>query len=137
MQDPLRRRSGNLAKSWTPERRGPLEFVVASRLPYAAILEYGGEITPKNAKALAIPVGEALTEAGVPRQTGPRKYEDLFLLRTKAGKALLARRTGKGALEVMYVLKEKVTIPAFRYASEAVKAATDRAIREIKRALAK
>ncbi len=51
---------------------------------YAAVQEFGTQgknpespfpdIVPKNAKTLAVPVGPALTPAGVPRYVGPRDY---------------------------------------------------------------
>lgn len=38
---------------------------------YAAVQEFGAVITPKQAKVLSVPVGEALTGAGVPRYSSP------------------------------------------------------------------
>lgn len=77
----LKRRTGALARSVTGKSlyvdglpairvgifRGPATV-------YAGIQESGGTIYPKRARALAVPVNEALTPAGVERYGGPRNY---------------------------------------------------------------
>jgi phage gpG-like protein len=98
-------------------------------LRYAAIHEFGGTITAKNVKNLAIP----LTKEA--KQKSPRDIEGLFFIKSKKGKALLVRdkrlHTKKGArrknagkiigppqeseLEPLYVLKHSVTIPERSY----------------------
>lgn len=59
-------------------------------LLYAKAQEEGAEILPKNAKALAMPVGNAVTAGGQPRYDGPRSYPgDLkFIPFTKSGIAI-------------------------------------------------
>jgi len=42
-------------------------MVAGQGLPYAPIHEHGGTIVPKNGTYLTIPIGEALTDAGVAR----------------------------------------------------------------------
>lgn len=70
---------------------------------YARIQDQGGEIRPRRAKALAIPL------AGV--KGVPRNFPDLFFIKTKRGTMLLCRRDGKGRLKPMFLLKDKVQIP--------------------------
>lgn len=87
----LNRRTGALARSIVGEG-GIINGVPTLRvgvlrgpsLAYAAALEFGTKgknptspiptIRPKNAKALAIPVNDALTAAGVARYPSPRDY---------------------------------------------------------------
>lgn len=87
----LGRRTGALARSITgfstlvgglPGMR--VGVIRGPSLAYAGVQEYGtkGEnpaspfdtIKPKRAKALAVPVNDSLTPAGVPRFGGPREY---------------------------------------------------------------
>lgn len=77
---------------------------------YAGILETGGVVTPKNAKALAIPVSEEAKQ-----YSSPRDMPGLFLVAVKGKAPILARSGGGDALEVHWVLVQSVTIPAFRW----------------------
>ncbi len=79
--NPVGRRTGNLARSVIGQAvrvNGLPAFRVGvlrgPALAYAGIIERGGTIRPKRAKALAIPVGEATTPAGVDKYGGPRNY---------------------------------------------------------------
>lgn len=71
-------RTGRLAQSLTPGGPGSifevsdLSAVIGSNLPYAAQHHFGGRIEPKNAKALAIPLVDALKRGGV----GPRDLDE-------------------------------------------------------------
>lgn len=138
----LHGRTGMLAKEWVLKRdtTDPLAWHFINRSPQAAILEFGGEVKPTKAQALAIPItgGPALTERGVPRYAGPREAEaaghKLFVLKT-GGKAYLAEDTGRGKLEFWYVLKPSVTIPAFRYATRAVDDSKNAAVKQVEDAL--
>lgn len=114
----LKRRTGTLARSLTtlPASDGKAERLwVGFVLPgarYAGIHETGGVIRA-GAKLLAIPVGPALTPAGVPRFPGPRSVQGLVFRPAKGG-GLLGKVTGKGDREkfsVWYVLKKEVRIP--------------------------
>lgn len=87
--------------------------------PYALVHEGEGTgsvrkpfvIRASPGKALAIPVGKALTASGVPRYQSPRDVPDLKLI-PRPGKApLLARVRSDGGLDVFYVLKKRVEIP--------------------------
>jgi len=89
----LARRTGSLARSITAEAEliGGLPGVRVGvfrgpALQYAGVQEFGTQgknpespiptIKPKQAKALAMPVGEALTPAGVPRYQSPRQFPE-------------------------------------------------------------
>lgn len=74
---------------------------------YAAILNFGGVITPKAARALAVPVSPEAK-----RFTSPRDMADLQLM-TRPGKPpLLIRAIGR-RIEVHWVLLASVRMPAF------------------------
>lgn len=136
-QEGLHVRTGLLARTWeAPQQRDKFGFTIQNRTPYAAILNFGGDITPKKAGALAIPVGEALTDRGVARYTGPRDPEIPGQLFAPKGKSFLAMKLeGKGPLQVMFLLREKVTIPAYAYATKAVAAGKADAKRQVLNAL--
>ena len=82
-----------------------------AEVPYARIQEEGGTITPRNARFLAIPVGPALTAAGVSRFRSPRDVQGLHYqhgtLRDQQGR-------------VWYLLRRSVTIRGTRFLSAAV-----------------
>ena len=114
----VQRRSGDLAKSFsaTVEDSGKgMRLVVWSRSKYAALQEYGtagmpgGVLRPKNGKYLAIPMGPALTGTGVARWKSPKDGPQLEFLRSKSGKAFLARMEG-GKLVIYYALVKSVKI---------------------------
>jgi hypothetical protein len=130
----LKRRTGNLAKSMGFRiyngENGALESQIGSgatlqtnRMIYANILETGGVIRPVTAKMLAIPIGEALTPAGVarfkPRQiVSEGGYDNSFFRRTKAGNLILFGSKGgmaKISITPLFLMKDSVTIPPFRY----------------------
>jgi hypothetical protein len=134
----LHARTGTLARLWDSQKVADGEYMISNRAPQAAILEYGGEIRPKTAKALAIPLDAATTDRGVARYPTAREAfdaEHLFMLKAADGRAYLAKRLGPNQLEVWYALKDQVTIPAFQYASEAIAAGRDQAIEEVRSAL--
>ena len=71
------------------------------------------DITPKRAKALAWPVGPALTPAGVPREPGPRSYPDLFFLEFEGGGNVFGGlfQDEGGEPELYFLLARKSAIP--------------------------
>ncbi|MHC4622226.1 MAG: hypothetical protein ACYTEQ_31210, partial [Planctomycetota bacterium] len=93
----LKRRTGQLARSVEGWMEGDFEGVVGVKSPstvskYAWLL--GDEektIVPKQAKFLAIPIGEGLTPSGVPRFSSPRQVADGFFVSTK-GRLLFGRK---------------------------------------------
>lgn len=85
-------------------------------VPYARAQEFGAVITPRSARFLAIPVGPALTIAGVSRYASPRDVPGLHF----------ARGTLQDAQgNVWYVLKRSVTIRGTRFLGDAVDKAVD------------
>lgn len=78
---------------------------VGTNLEYAAIHQFGGVITARNARSLAIPLNPKA------RQKRPREWEGLFAYTSRAGHRILALRRGN-RLVPMYILKRSVRIPA-------------------------
>ena len=159
LKDPLTGRTGDLARSWKAE---PVEvagnhvtLAIDNYKVYANILQRGGTIVPKTAKMLAIPVqnGPAVTARGLPRYPTAREAyeaEHLFVWTDKTtGNLFLAkggspqgpgspkRRQGpKDRLQLWYVLRDQVKIPAFRYASTAIERGRAAALKEMARLIA-
>lgn len=129
----LRRRTGNLSRSITGTVEGWPSVTMGLRagggaedVRYAALQEYGGTVRPKGHPFLAIPVGPALTPAGVPRYPGgPRTVPvPLAVAQTRNRDFVLVeahgRRTKGGRLSsvqgvVWYILRRQVTVPAHRF----------------------
>lgn len=110
----MKRRTGNLAASIRPGRRewlgARLTGVVGSNLTYARIHEEGGVIRPRKAKYLTIPVGKALTAAGVVRKPY-RQWSGLELRPRKGKPGYVALKDGAP----VWVLVKQVNIPARPY----------------------
>jgi len=112
----LKQRSRSLAReldSWMP---GPLHLVVG--VPDGSTVDrykwlLGDEqmtIRPKTGRFLAIPIGENLTGAGVPKYSSPRQVEDGFFVESK-GQLLFGRRNGKrGKFRPLFVLVTSVFV---------------------------
>ena len=99
-------------------------------LRYAAIQEYGGTVVPKKGQWLAIPVGPALTPAGVARFATARDVPDLRFIRLPGGGAILAKvKPGKkgqpSQLTVYFDLRRSVTLRGRYYMLQGVKPAFD------------
>ena len=113
----LNRRSGNLARSLTvwvdPQIKSPRLFakIGGRMIPYAAIQEYGGIITPKRARMLAIPLPPVCDSRGTPIFKSPRHQPGLFIIRSRRGNLLLVRRVGK-RIEPQWVLRHVTGVPA-------------------------
>lgn len=151
--NPIKRRTGSLARSVTgvATRVGgaPAMKVGVLRGPavkYAHTLEEGTvgkggtlpTIVPKRAKALAMPVGDTLTPAGVDRFGGPRRYPSAlkFVPFTRSGIAIgglydaeklkaaqrRARRTGAEFslkdVGAVYLLLRKLDIKPYKFLSK-------------------
>lgn len=112
----LKRRTGRLAAEVDGWMEDDLDGVVGVRSSsmvskYAWLL--GDEqktIVPKRAKFLAIPIGEGVTPAGVPRFTSPRQVPDGFFVKTK-GRLLFGYKRGKrGKFRPLFVLVKSVFV---------------------------
>jgi HK97 gp10 family phage protein len=104
-------RTRTLSRSLTQEveEQSPEHVTVAigTNLVSAKIHEYGGTITPKNGKYLAIPLSKTARAAG-----SPRKFP-LVLHLVKGGSGNLVLVSDEG--EAHYVLMKSVYIPAKPY----------------------
>jgi phage gpG-like protein len=112
--EPPHKDTGTLARSIEIDEATPEVPVahVGSNLAYARILEYGGTIRPKHAKALSIPVN-----AQARKLRSPRHNSRLFMVKPRGGPPLLVKQIGgkKSRTEVWFVLKKSVTIAARPY----------------------
>jgi phage gpG-like protein len=112
----LSKRSGNLIASIVDSVRvtgttmATVQGTIGSDLPYARIQEFGGTITPKKAKFLAIPLPAALNSNGTPIKSSPRDWPNTWCARSKAGNLLIFQRRGTQVVP-LYVLRSSVTIP--------------------------
>ncbi len=102
--------TGLLRESISASAVTDLVVQIGTSLVYAAIHEFGGEITPKNRQYLAIP----LTNES--RNRGPRDYPEPLRFVPIADGALLVDNAG----DAQYVLRDSVTIPARPYLRPAI-----------------
>lgn len=120
----LKRRTGHLASKTGITRarvqgRDLKVEVFTTGVPYAAIHEHGGVISPTRGRMLAIPLRAVLTPAGVARKS-PREYMNTFIARSRAGNLIIFQKIARDSIIPLFVLKESVTIPARHWASDAV-----------------
>lgn len=112
----LKNRTGNLKRSYVStvtEIKGGAQLLVGFGAKYAQLQERGGIVRPVKKKWLAIPVGPALTAAGVPRYPGPRSVKGLEFRPVSPTLALLVMPSTKEGAEsvIWYVLKKQVVVP--------------------------
>lgn len=80
---------------------------------YAKTIEYGATFTPSK-KLLAIPVGEALTSAGVARYRSPLDVTNGFWAPMRGGTSVgFFARVGK-RLQLLFVGRKRVEVKPFR-----------------------
>ena len=106
----LNRRTGAAARGWQVKKSDKNSVAIVNHVPYADHSKKR-TIKPKKGKYLAIPVGAALTSAGVSRFEGPKDnaLPDLTLLPSKKGGFVLISEEKN---EIYFVLKKKVVLPA-------------------------
>lgn len=112
----LKRRTGSLSRSVEGWLAGPLDAVVGVR-PNQAVDRYkwllGDDektIVPKESKFLAIPIGEGLTGAGVPKYSSPRQRPDGFFVNV-GGRLLFGYKRGKkGKFRALFTLVKSVFV---------------------------
>jgi len=68
------------------------------------------KIKPITSDYLAIPIGAALSAAGVPKYSSPRAVPDLTPIRSRKGNLILAR-VSKAAIEPFFLLLKEVEVP--------------------------
>lgn len=131
----LNKRTSELARSFQMEIGGDaladLYLKVYTRAKQARIQEKGGVVRPVNSKYLAIPIGGAVTPAGVAKGS-PRDFKDTIVARSKAGNLIIFQKLGKtksgkqrtrrfvragsdtaerSSVIPLFLLKKEVTIP--------------------------
>lgn len=108
----LKRRTGTAANAWRI-KEGDGYISILNETPYADFSEEQ-TIKPKKAKALAIPIGQALTKAGVPRYDSPRDVDGLkYIPSKKKGNIGVLARVTAGRIDPYFALVRSVTIPAY------------------------
>lgn len=137
----LKKRSGFLARAVQGWMVGPLEGVVGVR-ENTAVDKYkwllGDEektITPKKGKFLTIPIGEALTGAGVLKAKysgGLRSITDGFFVKTKTGGLLFGIKQGKkGKFRPLFVLVKSVFVQGTGALQDGVDESLDKIVTDI------
>lgn len=119
-------RSGALRSGMRHRKLGVGRWRVSNNLPYAQAHEDGATITPKRGKYLAIPVGKALTPAGVARYKSPRQVPDLAYIPRRGKSPLLAKKKRGGGLDVYYVLVKQTTLRKRRWMGSAFQERKDK-----------
>lgn len=117
----LDRRTGDLARRGfnyvVQEEKGRMVLRVFSSIKYALLHEYGsaglpgGVVRPKRSRYLAIPVGPALTPAGVARYQSPRQVQGLFVARGRRSGKLFMGRVEQGEVKAYFLLRDSVRVP--------------------------
>ena len=130
----LEQRSRKLATSLRHDLRETPDGVVGTvtaggtfqglKVPSARLQEYGGVVVPVNGKHLTIPVGPALNAIGLAKYDSARQAPGLQFVQSLKGQPLLVKlkKGPKGSapsVEVWYVLRTSVTLPARRYLRDA------------------
>lgn len=116
-------RTGNLARSYLQGVAflgidgGKVSAKTTSTLVYAGIQDRGGLISPSTRQYLSVPLSMEAAKRW-PRDW-PQGRGGLFLIKSKRGNLILAKRAGKKGLKPVYVLKKQVEIPAKRYLERA------------------
>lgn len=106
---------------------GPSVF--REKVKYAQILDRGGTILPRQKKMLTIPLGKTKGWA--------RNYDNTFIQKSKKGNLLIFQNVGSGKkrkIKPLFLLKDKVTIPAKRWFSGTIKRLTPDRIRMMSKA---
>ncbi|HEX2866550.1 MAG TPA: HK97 gp10 family phage protein [Ignavibacteriales bacterium] len=112
--------TGNLKNSITYQVDGTrLSVRIGTNVEYALIIELGGVIRPRNARALAVPVSPEAKRTIIPEGQSIRDvFPDLVMVEAKGKPPILIRnktkwkgqKREKQTVEVMYVLLTSVTI---------------------------
>ena len=111
--------TGSVSESWPNVDVALRAGGEKAQVRYAALQEYGGTVTPKRGKFLAIHTGPALTGAGAPRYTSPRDVPGLAFVPIRGGRmGRLVKSEGKGSRArstTWFLLVRSVTVDGKRY----------------------
>lgn len=105
---------GNLSRSFA-SRPVPNGVEIYAPSVQAALMNYGGTVTPKGHPYLAIPIMENGSER---RTAKPKQYQNTFVARSRNGNLVIfqtvtkASKGKRAVIRPLFVLKESVTIPA-------------------------
>jgi len=102
-------------------------FVDLTRVPYARIHEKGGNITPKRAKKLTIPL------PGV--QGFARDFNNTFIQKSKKGNLLIFQKLTGQDIRPLFALVDRVRIPRRPYLEPAIRKHKNKLQKELKKAL--
>ena len=121
--------TGRLSNSigFEVERRGDVTaLTLGSRgIPYAAIHEFGGDITAKKSRYLTIPLKPEF------KGRSAREFSDLFFMKIGSNN-FLVQKLDNGRLNFAYLLRERVSIPARPYLRPAIQKHRNRIVQMIR-----
>jgi phage gpG-like protein len=88
---------------------GGRSVLIVTPMKYAAMQNFGGTVTPKAGKFLAIPLP---TLSPTERKSKPRDFQNTFFSKSRKGNLILFEKTGKkkDAIRPLFVMKSSVTI---------------------------
>ena len=99
------------------------------RVPYARLQDRGGAAHARRGRYLAIPLDEVRTAAGVARYASARDYPGKTHIRRSRSGHLIIWDSATG--RPLYLLKDRVKVPASRFLSDAFESSVRRSRRRI------
>ncbi len=85
---------------------------IGSPLIYASTHEFSATITPKSKRWLTVPLPAALNANGTMKLPKARDYPNTFIRKSRKGNLLIFQKRGRRRIVPLFVLKDKVKIPA-------------------------
>lgn len=76
---------------------------------YLRIHETGGTIRPRSARYLTVPLPAARDASGMPIKKSARDWDKTFVMRSKNGNLIVARRVGRTVVP-LYLLVRQIAI---------------------------
>lgn len=75
------------------------------------IHESGGTVRPRSAQYLTVPLPAALDASGVPVKKSARDWDKTFVMRSKNGNLIVARRDGRKVVPLYLLVRQVVIAP--------------------------